>query len=67
MSILTKLSSDVQMDHITIKYHVMKFNGLNDRKCGETEDSSLAVWQTDPILDLIQGSHDQLYSRLFVS
>ena len=24
-------------------------------------------WQTDPVLDLIQASHDQLYSRLFVS
>ena len=63
----TKLSSDVQMDHLTIKYPVMKLNGLNDSKFGEAADFSIAVWQTDPILDLIQGSHDQLYSRLFVS
>ena len=27
----------------------------------------VACWQTDPLLDLIQGCHDHLYSRLFVS
>ena len=33
----------------------------------EASAARVEVWQTDPILDLIQGSHDQLYSRLFVS
>jgi len=28
---------------------------------------NVACWQTDPVLDLIQGCHDHLYSRLFVT
>ena len=31
------------------------------------EAVQVAIWQTDPLLDLIQGCHDHLYSRLFVS
>lgn len=30
-------------------------------------DAAPMVWQTDPVLDLIQASHGLLYSRLFVS
>ena len=30
-------------------------------------DAAPVVWQTDPVLDLIQASHGLLYSRLFVS
>ena len=30
-------------------------------------DVQIACWQTDPVLDLIQGCHDHLYSRLFVT
>jgi urease accessory protein len=34
-------------------------------RCGALEESSLA--QTSPIVDLLQASHDRLYSRLFQS
>jgi urease accessory protein len=34
-------------------------------RCGELDESALA--QTAPVLDILQASHDRLYSRLFQS
>jgi urease accessory protein UreF len=35
------------------------------RRCGELTADDLA--QTAPVIDILQGGHDRLYSRLFQS
>jgi urease accessory protein len=41
---------------------------VNDNKrVPEDQCISVSLWQTDPLLDIYQGFHDRLYSRLFLS
>ena len=60
-------SAAVRLDLLGPIEGASMLHGLRDLMQELAAEPHEQSWQIDPILDVIQGTHDSLYSRLFLS